>query len=783
MRRSWICLLMMFFPLISLGIIDAPAYIVRGVVIDAGSGETLPGASILIMQSGRGSTSNLDGKFEMQLQEGHHQLKVTYVGYESKVIEIDLKQNMDMEIVLKSSESVLSEVVVSGRRAGEQVESTEMGVVRLQSQAISRIPAMMGEVDVINAIQMLPGVQSVGEGASGFNVRGGGIDQNLILMDEATVYNASHLMGFFSVFNNDVVDNLELHKGNIPASHGGRLSSLLNVKMKEGDMQNYSGTGGIGSISSRFMMEGPIVRDKVSFVAAGRRSYADLFIPLAGNPDIQGNKLYFYDLNLKLNAVIDDNNRLQFSTYHGKDFFKIGQNVPFSMDWGNTTYSLRWGHIINENLLLNTHLIYTGYDYSLMQEGDENTSFIWEAGNQDVGVRSDISWFPNDQNHISAGFSSIYHRFDPGMLRGLDEQSFIGSVGSTSSEALSHAVYVSNDQRLDERWSLDYGLRFSVFQSMGPSTVYNFDDSHNYIDSTVYGRGDIYNTWSGLEPRLGARYALNDISSLKASYNRNLQYLHLASFSDGGNPLDIWVPSSKRIRPQIGNQFSLGYFRNLHTKGTILEGSVEVFYKKMDNQIDFKENAWLMLNPRIEGEFRFGDARAYGAEFLLRKDEGAFTGWISYTWSRAERQIEGVNNGNVYPASYDRPHNLSIVMNYQVSPRVSFSANWVYTTGAPVTLPVGRYEFGNQFIPVYAERNAYRLPDYHRLDLGATIKSRKSVSQNFYGEWNISIYNAYYRKNTWMIEFRPDNDVPGKLDAYKVYLFPILPSITYNFYF
>jgi hypothetical protein len=356
-------------------------------------------------------------------------------------------------------------------------------------------------------------------------------------------------------------------------------------------------------------------------------------------------------------------------------------------------------------------------------------------------------------------------------------------VGSTTSEALSHALYLSNDQQIDDRWSLDYGLRLSVFQSMGPATVYNFDDNHNYIDSTVYGRGEIYNTWSGLEPRLGVRYAINDISSLKASYNRNFQYLHLASFSDGGNPLDIWVPSSKRIKPQIGNQFSLGYFRNLQAKSTILEGSVEVFYKKMDNQIDFKENAWLMLNPKIEGEFRFGDARAYGAEFLLKKDEGVFTGWISYTWSRAERQIEGVNNSNIYPASYDRPHNLSIVMNYQLSQRVSLSANWVYTTGAPVTLPSGRYEFGNQYVPVYSERNAYRLPDYHRLDLGATIKSKNSTNRNFYGEWNISIYNAYYRKNTWMLEFSPDSNVPGKLDAYKVYLFPILPSVTYNFYF
>ncbi|MFO7873001.1 MAG: TonB-dependent receptor [Bacteroidales bacterium] len=762
---------------------DSREVVAEGVVVDKQTGELLPGATIYHMASGRGTISSSEGRFTITLPADNLTIRVTYIGYDDKLIEIEPGQNGEMEIALQPTESLLSEVVVSDRRSGDQVKTTEMGVVRLQGETIDRIPAILGETDVINALQMLPGVQSVGEGASGFNVRGGNIDQNLVLMDQATVYNASHLMGFFSVFNNDAVQNLQLHKGNIPAHHGGRLASLLNVQMKSGDMRQFGGAGGIGSISSRLMLEGPIVKDRISFVAAGRRSYADLFIPLANNPEIQNNKLYFYDINMKINARLDDSNRLQFSTYRGRDYFRMGKNNPFSMDWGNTTYSMRWNNVISDNWLLNADLTYSGYDYSLNQEGDPESNFRWEAGNGDIGYKAGLSYFPDDNNHIRFGISGMYHEFEPGMLKGTTEESYIGQAGSTSSAALSHALYISNEQEVDDRWSLDYGLRLSIFQSMGPSTVYYFDDNHEFTDSTRYDRGEIYNTWSGLEPRIGARYAINDHSSLKASYNRNFQYLHLASLSDGGNPLDIWIPSSERVKPQIGNQYAVGYFRNLSIGNHIGEGSIELFYKTMDNQIDFKDNAWLMLNPKLEGEFRFGEAWAYGAEFLVRKDEGNLTGWISYTWSRAERQIEGVNDGKVYPASYDRTHNLSVVMQYAVSPRVSLSANWVYTTGAPVTLPAGRFEFENQTAPVYSERNGYRLDDYHRLDLGATIKSREPSAGRFYSEWNISVYNAYYRKNTWMLDFRNDQNNSGNMEAYKVYLFPILPSVTYNFYF
>ncbi len=756
--------------------------LLRGLVTDASSTESLPGASIFVREAGRGTTTDVEGRFQLYLPEGNHQVEVSYVGYQTQVIHVDLKNQAFITVTLSRGNLELSEVVVEDHRSGAHVERTEMGVVRLPSQTIRQIPAMMGEVDLIRSIQLLPGVQSVGEGSTGFNVRGGGMDQNLILMDQATVYNASHLMGFFSVFNNDVVKDINLYKGNIPAEHGGRLSSLLDVRIREGDMQTYRASGGIGTISSRLMLEGPIVQDRVSFIAAGRRSYADLFLPLASDPNIQGHKLFFYDLNTKINARLDDKNRFQLSSYMGQDVFRFGQQDPFTISWGNSTHSLRWNRIMRDDWLLNVTLLYTGYDYSLKQEG-AGTNFIWDAGNKDIGLKTDFGWFPNENNTIKFGFSSLFHEFNPGIFRGIDDDSMYDAFGSTGSNALSHALFASNEQKVNDRWALEYGLRFSAFQSMGPSTGYNFDEQYNYIDSTEFGRGEIYNTWWGFEPRAGLRYTLNAQSSVKASYNRTLQYLHLASYSDGGNPLDIWVPSSKMVKPQIGNQYSVGYFRNLELNQSIVESSVEVFYKSMDNQIDFKDNAWLMLNPKIEGEFRFGQAWAYGAEFLLRKNEGRFHGWISYTWSRAERQIEEINNGNPYPASYDRTHNLSLVTNYELSPRITLSATWVYTTGAPVTLPSGRFEYGGQINPVYTERNDYRLPDYHRLDLGMSIRSREKPDRNFRSEWNISLYNAYYRKNTWMIDFRSNEDQKGQVDAYNVYLFPILPSVTYNFYF
>ena len=757
---------------------------VGGVVTDRSDGGTLPGATIRVKGTMYGVSSGADGRFVIFLRPGEYILEVTFVGYQTAEVNVLVEEgfNKELDVVLHPAETVLDEVTVRSRRAGEHLERTTMGVAQLDARAIASIPAMLGEVDVIRALQLLPGVQSVGEGSGGFNVRGGGMDQNLILMDEATVYNASHLMGFFSVFNNDVVKDVSLYKGNIPAEYGGRLSSLLSVSTREGDLQQFGGSGGLGSISSRLMLEGPVVKDRVSFIAAGRRSYADLFIPLSSNEEIHGNKLYFYDMNMKVNAIVNENNRLQFSSYHGRDVFRFGTDDPFTMDWGNTTYTINWSNIIHTDWLLNVNALYTGYSYSMAFEGDGADGFIWEAGNRDMGVKLDLSWFPGDSHTVKMGLTSVYHAFNPGMFRGLGNSVF-GEMGSTGSNALSHALFASNEQTVSDRLSVEYGVRLSVFQNMGAATVYHFDERYQFTDSTNYGRGEIYNTWSGLEPRLGVRYSFNDRSSVKAGYNRAFQYIHLASYSDGGNPLDIWLPSSQMVKPQIANQYALGYFHSTLVRNQAIETSVEAFYKSMDNQIDFKDNAFLMLNPRIEGEFRFGRAWAYGAELLIRKSEGRLNGWISYTWSRTLRQVAEINSGRPYSASYDRPHNFNIVANYMLSPRVVLSATWVYSSGAAVTLPAGRFEYGNQVRPVYTERNGYRLPDYHRLDLGVTIRGRNVPDRRFRGEWNISVYNAYYRKNTWMLDFRADVDQPGKVDAYKVYLFPIIPAVTYNFNF
>ncbi len=765
-----------------LGFTQGAAVVISGVVTDARTGETLPGATILLVGTNTGVSADLEGRFSISTLPGSHTLEVTFVGYQDKTLSVELADRVDLQIRLEPKETLLQEVVVSGRRSGDHIERTEMGVARLDARAIAQIPAMLGEVDVIRAIQLLPGVQSVGEGSSGFNVRGGSMDQNLILMDEATVYNASHLMGFFSVFNNDVVDDVSLYKGNIPAQYGGRLSSLLNVSTREGSMDTFQGAGGVGSIFSRLALEGPIVKDRASFIVAGRRSYADIFLPLSPNTDLHDNRLFFYDVNAKLNMVVDDRNRVRYSAFHGKDVFRIGASDPFTMEWGNTAHTLNWKSMFRDNWLMTLNLVYTGYAYALGFESTASPGFVWEAGNNEMGGRLDFSWFPNSDHQLRFGLSTIYHQFNPGVFRGIGD-SFFGESPHIGSNALSHAIYLSNEHQISRRWSADYGLRGSLFQSMGEATVYRFDGDYNAIDSTHYGRGEVFNNWAGLEPRLGVRYALNDRSSFKASYNRTFQYLHLASYSDGGNPLDVWLPSSPHVKPQIANQYAAGYFYNLHARDQVIETSVELFYKTMQNQVDFKDNAWLMLNPRIEGEFRFGRAWAYGAELLIRKNEGRLNGWISYTWSRAQRQVGAINAGNPYPASFDRPHNFNLVVNYELSPRVTLSGTWVYTSGSPVTLPAGRFEYGNHISPVYTERNGYRLPDYHRLDLGAVIKGRERKERRFRDEWNISVYNAYYRKNTWMLDFVQDVEQPGQIDAYKVYLFPILPSVTYNFFF
>ena len=758
-----------------------------GHVRDAQSEDVLPFASVYIKELERGTTTNKDGFFSLRLEPGTYTIITTYIGYREKTRQITLKEDKKINIDLQIQSQDLNEVVVSGERRDANVESSQMSSFKLESKTISKIPAFMGEVDVLKTLQLLPGVQSSGEGSTGFSVRGGSRGQNLILLDEASVFNASHLMGFFSIFNNDAIKSIKLYKGDIPARYGGRLSSLVNIRQKDGNLKNFKVDGGIGTISSRLAIQGPIKKDKTSFMLAGRRSYADIFLPLAANENLHDNTLYFYDLNFKLRHIFDKNNRLYISQYYGRDVVKVSANnaAPFAMSWGNFTTSARWNHIFSDKLYSNFTFVRSGYDYELgIEETPDNiTSFRWMSDITENKLKADFVYQLNKDNTLRFGASSSYNHFSPGNVEGLSDESIFGEVNVPSSNALKHSFYVSNEQEIAALLTLDYGLRYSIFQNMGKATVYNFDESYNKVDSTTYDANEIFNTYDGFEPRISAKYELNENSSVKASYSRTLQFLHLASNATIGTPLDVWLPSSPNIKPQYANQFAIGYFRNF--MDNLLETSVEVYYKKMGNQIDFKDHAQIFLNPEIEGEMRFGEAEAYGAEFLIRKNIGDFTGWISYTLARAERTFDAINDGEPYLSPFDRTHDISVVMNYDLNSRFSFGLNWVYSTGNPITLPTGRWEYGNKIAPAYSERNSYRMPDYHRLDFSVTYNSKNKDKENkrFHSSWNLSVYNAYNRHNAFSINFEEVKGSAYEREAIKTYLFGIIPSITYNFHF
>ena len=760
--------------------IETAKITISGYVKDKDNGEELIGATILVKELKSGTTTNLYGFYSLSLIAGKYNFLVSYIGYEPSEISIDLTKNVSLNIELQSKRKELTEIVIQAERSNENVTSNQMSTITMKMETIKKIPALMGEVDIIKAIQLMPGVQSSGEGGSGFNVRGGSMDQNLILLDEATVYNASHLMGFFSVFNNDAVKEIKLYKGDIPAEYGGRLASLLDIRQKEGNAKKICATGGIGTISSRLTIEGPIIKNKTSFLIAGRRSYADLFLPFARNKDVRNNTLYFYDLNLKLNHVFNKNNRLFLSSYYGRDIIGVNQSDPFKMSWGNSTITARWNHLFSDKLFSNFTFVTSNYDYSLGLESDIS-GFKWVSNLKDYTLKSDMGYFINPENTIKFGASATMHRFQPGITKGIGENTIFNELRIPSMNALEYGIFASHEATINALFSVNYGLRYSLFQNMGESTVYNFDNQYHATDSTVYGKGDIFNTYGGLEPRLGAKFTINEQSSIKASYSRTMQYIHLASNSTVGTPLDIWLPSSPNIKPQKGDQFALGYFRNF--KKNMFETSIEVYYKKMQDQIDFKDHAQLLMNPQIEGELRFGSANAFGVELLVRKQVGKFTGWIGYTFSKVARTFEHINNGNPYSAPYERPHDISIVMNYDISKRVNVSATWVYASGSPITFPTGRFVYGNVVAPVYSDRNSFRIPDYHRLDLGLTLEGKERPNKRYHGSLTISVYNAYNRHNTYSISLKENPDNPTITEAWRTYLFPIIPAVTYNFKF
>lgn len=753
-------------------------YTVNGTISDQSNGEELLGATIYVNELKTGTTTNLYGFYSISLAPGDYTFVYSFIGYAPVNKNITLNAHKTINIELKSKEEILEEVIITAERKDENVTRTEMSSIRMDSKTVEKIPALMGEVDVLKALQLLPGVQSISEGSSGYSVRGGSAGQNLIQLDEATVYNASHLLGFFSVFNNDAIKDVKLYKGDIPAWSGGRLSSLLDIRMKEGNNKKLSGTGGIGTISSRLTFEGPLASEKTSFLLSGRRTYLDLFLPFASNEEVRENKLYFFDFNTKFNHRIDKNNRIFVSGYFGRDVFK---NDYFNMSLGNSTFTTRWNHLFSEKLFSNFTFIYSKYDYNLGTPSGEANSFLWKSNLEDFSFKADFNLFANPQNTLKFGVASTYHTFEPGSAKGIGEKSMFNEYKIPENHALEHAIYVSNEHKVIPILTLKYGLRYSIFQNIGKGTIYNFDDNYNAIDSTVYNAGDIFNTYAGLEPRLGLNFMINEVSSIKASYALTRQYIHLAQNSTAGSPLDIWFPSTPNVEPQLANQYAVGYFRNFNEN--TMEASVELYYKTMNHSIDFKDHAQLLLNRELEGELRFGEAWSYGAEFLFKVSEGRLNGWLGYTYSKTHRKFEDINTGKKYPAPYDKPHDISIVVNFKINNRNTVSANWVYSSGQPVTFPTGRAEIGNTIIPIYSDRNAYRMEDYHRLDLSYTLKGKKKPGRSWQGEWNFSVYNAYGRKNPWTINFRQENDNPNITYAEKTYLFSFVPAITYDFKF
>ncbi len=771
-------LLPFLFLLFAFSVTAQNKYTISGHIKDGDNGEELIGATIYIEELKTGTATNVYGFYSLTVPEGTYTVIYQYIGYNSRRDTLVLDKDIVQTIEMASESKKIDEVEITSERMNKNVTDVDMGVVKLDIQTVKKIPAVFGEVDIIKTLQLLPGIVGAGEGVGGFFVRGGGVDQNLILLDEAVVYNASHLLGFFSVFNSDAIKDMEIYKGGIPAAYGGRLSSLLDVRMKDGNMKKFGVSGGIGLISSRLTVEAPIIKDKMSFIVSGRRTYVDLFLKLSPNEEINQNKLYFYDLNAKYNWRINEKNRIFVSGYFGRDVFGFGNN--FATDWGNATATFRWNHVVSNKMFANFTFVFSDFNYSLgVPEGA--LAFDWNARIRDFSLKGDFTNYLNPNNTFKWGVIATHHNFLPGEVVPASDESIFNSLVMPDKNAMEYAAYVSNEQKIGDKITLSYGLRYSAFSQVGPGRVFNYDSDGEVIDTTEYGRFEHIKTYHGPEPRVAIRYGWNKENAVKANYTRTRQYLHLISNSTVSSPFDIWVPADNYIQPMKADQVSVGYFRNF--KEDMFEVSLEAYYKYMHDVIDYVDNAELLLKENIETQLLRGDGYSYGIESMVRKNKGRLTGWVSYTYSRTRRKIDGINDNEAYPVSYDRNHNLAIVLSYQISERFSISANWVYTTGLAVTFPVGKYEYNGQSVPIFSERNGYRLPAYHRLDLSANLDFKQKPNKKFKHGLNFSVYNAYYNKNVFSIVFREDDDDASKTAAYKTYLFPIVPSITYNFDF
>lgn len=741
---------------------------ISGTVKEESSGETLIGATVTVVEKPSvGVITNEYGFFSLSLPKGNYTLRFSFVGYKQESVSVRLEANVTVSINL-SDDNTLQEVVISSERDDDNLIKAEMGTEVLNMKAAAKIPVVFGEKDLVKTIQLMPGVKSNGEGSNGFSVRGGATDQNLILLDEAPVYNASHLLGMFSTFNSDAIKDATIIKGNSPAQFGGRLSSVLDVKMKEGNNKNYQVSGGIGLISSRLTVEGPIQKEKSSFIISGRRTYADLFAKLSS--DFDGTKLYFYDLNAKANLAINQKNRIFLSGYFGQDV--LGVSSAFGSKWGNATGTLRWNSMLSGKLFSNTSFIYSNYDFNVGFKSD-GSEINFNSNIKDLNLKQDFTFYPNSKNTVRFGFNVIRHTITPTKAGGTDIIS-----DKKSRKALENALYLSNSYEASDKINLDYGMRFSFYNVLGGDT-YNIYQNNELINSIKLDNGKIGKTYYNLEPRLSVNYSVSSTASLKVGYARNTQSLHLMSNSTGGSPTDQWIGSSYNIKPEIADQVGLGFSKNFNDN--LFELNAETYYKSMLHQIDFRDGVDLNTVPDIESELLFGKGRAYGLEILFKKKEGKLTGWIGYTLSKTERKIDGINNGQWYNAKQDRTHDLSIVAIYDLTPRWTLSGTFIYTTGNAVTFPTGKYVLNDMLIYQYGSRNADRMPATHRLDISATYE--RPVKGRYQSSWSFGLYNAYGRQNPFSITFKENKSDPLKIDAVQTSLFQWIPSITYNFKF
>jgi CarboxypepD_reg-like domain/TonB dependent receptor/TonB-dependent Receptor Plug Domain len=784
MRIVSVSIALLFF---SLNVFAQKKYTISGYIKDAESGETVIAANIGI-KGKNGMMSNQYGFWSVTLLQGTHQIVVSHIGYKPSIVSINLTRDTSLNILLQNGTALSEEVVVTSTKRENNVRAAQMGKITLPMEQIKGIPAFMGEVDLLKVVQLLPGVRNAGEGSSGIYVRGGGPDQNLIMLDDAVVYNTGHLFGFFSIFNADAIKNVTLIKGGMPAQYGGRLSSVLDVSMKEGNNQKYQFEGGIGLIASRFSVQGPLKKDKASFIVSARRTYIDALTKpfVKKGSQFYGSGYYFYDLNTKINYKFNEKDRLYLSGYFGRDVFDFRngkQSLQIKIPWGNATGTLRWNHVFNRKLFANTTAVYNDYNFTFNGKQD-NFDLKLASGIRDVTLKQDFDYYPASNHKLKFGWLFTYHRFTPSVVSGQQDSVVFNPQSAQIKFANETAIYLQDDWDVSKKVKINVGLRYSNFAQIGKYKIYNVDEFQNRLDSTVFKRGQTVKSYGGLEPRLTMRYEINERTSVKASATRNLQYIHLVSNSGTTLPTDIWVPSTYKVKPQISWLYAAGLFKNI--KNNTYETSVEVYYKQMQNQIEYREGYTNNSLKDTEDDFTFGNGWSYGSEFFVNKVKGRFTGWIGYTLSWTWRKFEGLNAGEKFPAKYDRRNDMSIVAMYELNKKWKFSGAFVYGTGSASTLPERFYLIGGVLSQQYSNINQYRLPSYHRIDFSATLTPKKNERRKWKTEWVFSVYNAYSRQNPYFIYYDQTGspyDGTLKIQGKQVSIFPIIPAVTWNFKF